>query len=392
MQTDKRYTQDARFFTKAWGSFEIYDNDSWHGGLDFVSRYSDGDRGFEGDIYQLYMQKELKEYDSTIKAGRFQRADSLGYYAVDGVNYHYDNEEKGVSFQFYAGVPRRLEDARSVDGDWLYGFESQWNKEVSWESDQITVDNMFIRYGFQQFADDNDISSRLNVSSSVTGRFPIEHLHSYEFGMMGTYEIKTSTFEDFMVNMMLDLTEKIRLRTSYELYHPREPYVTFREKFYSQYTFGKQDLLRLNVNNQVNDYFEYHFGFKRAERSESNDTGYGGNLGFTWTYLRDISLAAEIDYLELGGDKSESLYLSADYSFNADLTSGLYIALASNKKLAYGTNQSTGFELNAQYRIDTSLYLKFSGSYLWYSTIENEYLMSTQLTWYFDRFTPKAQH
>lgn len=393
MQADKRYTQDARFFGKLWGSLEVYDNKSWFGGLDFVRRHSDDDRGFEGDIYQLYIQKKFKAYNSTVKAGRFQRADSLGYYALDGVNYQYhkqyDHGKSGLSLQFYGGVPRRLEDARSVSGDWLYGMEAQWNKNLAWESAAITLDSVFFRGGFQQFAE-QDISTRLSFSSSLAGRFPIKYLHSYELSILGTYETNTTTFEDFLANAMLDLTENVRLRTSYELYHPREPYITFREKFYSQYSFGRQDLFRISVNNQVNDYFEYHFGFKRARRSRGNFIGYGGNAGFTWDYWRNFSLAAEIDYLELGEEKSENLYLSAEYTVNADLTTGLNIALANNKKRIYGNNQSTGVELNTQYRINNAVFLKFSGSYIWYSKIDDEYLTALQLSWYFDNFQPKA--
>ncbi len=393
MQSDRRYTLDTRFFGKVWGSLEVYDNKSWRGGLDFVSRHSNGVRGFEGDIYQLYVQKEIKTFNSTVKAGRFQRADSLGYYALDGVNYQYhkqyDESKSGLSIQLYGGVPRRLEDARSVSGDWLYGIEAQWNKNLAWESGAITLDNVFFRSGFQQFSDD-EVSTRLSIFSSIQGRFPIKYLHSYKLSILGTYETSTSTFEDFMANIMLDLTEEIRVRTSYELYHPREPYITFREKFYSEYTFGRQDLLRITINNQVTDYFQYHVGFKRARRSEGNFIGYGGNAGFIWDYWRDLSLAAEIDYLELGEEKSENLYLSTEYTVNADFKTGLNIALANNKKRLYGNNQSTGVELNTQYRINNAVFLKLSGSYIWYSKIDDEYLTALQLTWYFDNFQAKA--
>ncbi len=393
MQADNRNPDDSEFFGKVWGSVEVFDNKSWHGGLDFVSRLSDGKRDLEADLYQLYVQKEFKEYGSTIKAGRFQRADSLGYYAIDGANYQYDNYDdsgkNGFSLQFYGGVPRRLEDVRSVSGDWVYGAEAQWNKSVGWKSKGIIVDDVYFRGGFQQFSDEY-VSTRLSVSSTVSGSFPVNFLHGYELSVMGTYETDTDTFEDFMVSSFLDLSENLRLRTSYELYHPRDPYITFREKFYSEFSFGRQDLLRISVNNQFNDYFEYHFGFKRARRSEGDFIGYGGNIGFTYDQVRDVSLAAEFDYLELGKEQSENLYLSADYTIDSALKTGLNLALASNKKILYGHNESVGVELNTQYRINNALFLKLSGSHIWYSKIENEYLAALQLTWYLDRFIPKA--
>lgn len=394
-QVDNRNPDDSEFFSKAWGSLEVFDNKSWHGGLDFVSRLSDGKRNIEVDIYQLYVQKEFKEYGSTIKGGRFQRADSLGYYALDGVNYQYDTydgiEKNGLAIQLYAGIPRRLEDVRSVKGDWLYGVEAQWNKNIAWKNEAVAIDNIFFRGGFQQFSD-QDVSTRLSVSSAIEGHFPVKYLHAYELSIMGTYEISTSTFEDFIVSGMLDVSEEIRIRTSYELYHPRDPYITFREHFYSEYSFGRQDLLRISVHNQLNHYFEYHFGFKRARRSKGNYIGYGGNIGMTYDEIRDLSLAAELDYLELGKEKSENLYLSAGYTVNADLKTGLNIALANNKKIIYGNNQSVGAELNLEYRINHGLFIKLSGSYVGYSKIENEYLGAIQLTWYLDRFQPKSKY
>jgi hypothetical protein len=106
--------------------------------------------------------------------------------------------------------------------------------------------------------------------------------------------------------------------------------------------------------------------------------------------VRDLSLAAEFDYLELGKEKSENLYLSADYTVDSALKTGLNLALASNKKILYGHNESVGVELNTQYRINNALFLKLSGSHIWYSKIENEFLCAVQLTWYLDRFIPKA--
>ncbi len=394
MQMDNRNPDDAEFFSKTWGSVEVFDNKSWHGGLDFVTRMSDGKRDVEADIYQLYVQKEFKEYGSTMKGGRFQRADSQGYYALDGINYQYDDFDdgkNGYSVQVHAGVPRRLEDVRSVSGDWVYGIDTQWNKSLAWKNAYITVDDIYIRGGFQQFADE-DISTRLTTAGTVTGHFPFKYADNYELSMMAVYETSTSTFEDFLVTAVVDLSEALRIRTSYELYHPRDPYITFREKFYSEYSFGRQDLLRITLNHQVTDDFEYHTGFKRATRNKGNYVGYGGNAGLTWNGIRDVSLAAEIDYLELGEEKSENIYLSAEYTVNSELKTGLNLALANNKKRLYGNNESFGFEVNTQYRIHGALFLKFSGSYIWYSDIDNEYLGSVQLTWYLDRFIPKESH
>lgn len=387
LQTDNRYTNDARAFNEVWGSLEVFDYDTWWAGLDFVSRQS-SEKGFEGDIFQFYIDKKLTDWNTRIRVGRFQRADSIGYYAIDGMRVSYQLPKSNWGLQFYTGVPRRLEDVRSVDGDWVYGVDANWNKKIGWKSNFITADHVYFRAGFQQFAD-QDVATRFTLSSTIKGQFPVKFLHAYEVSIMTTYETETDTVEDLLIDSLLDFSEDIRLRSSYELYQPRAPYVSFREKFYSVYAFGRQDLFKLNINNQVDDYFSYSVGFKQATRRSNDDVGYGANMGAKWDYLRNIALAAEFDYLALGGDKSESIYLAADYTVNMDVTAGLDIALANNIKQLYGNNQSVGFELNGRYRIDRNLFLKVSASYINYSQIDSEYLGAVQLTWYLDQFQAK---
>lgn len=387
LQTDNRYSQDARTFGEVWGSLEVFDYDSWHGGLDFVSRESDN-KGFEADIYQLYMQKTLQEFNSTIKVGRFQRADSMGYYALDGLDYQYTHDATGISTQFYVGTPRRLEDMRSISGDWLYGLESQWQQDIQWNTDLLSIDHVFIRGGFQQFSDE-DTMIRLSAASSITGRFNTPHIQSYELSLMTSYEIDNHTFEDFLFNTVVDVNDDLRLRSAYELYQPKEPFIGFRQQFYAVYAFGRQDLWRSSADYQWNDYLQTHVEFIRSSRNKGMDKGYGGSAGVKWTYLRNIALEAEIDYLELGQDKSESLYFSANYSATAALKVGVNLALSNNYKRLYGNNESIGVELNGKYRIDNALFLNLSSRYIEYAQIDDEYLLTAQLTWYFDHFQAK---
>jgi len=95
VQADNRYTRyidDSQIFGEIWGSFEAFDNDGTRASLDFVTRQS-GEHGFEGDIYQLYLEKKIKNWNSTVKAGRFQRSDSLGFYSLDGASLLYQMPE-----------------------------------------------------------------------------------------------------------------------------------------------------------------------------------------------------------------------------------------------------------------------------------------------------------
>ena len=390
VQADNRYSDKARVFGEVWGSLEVFDNKTWRGGLDFVSRQSD-EEGFEGEVYQLYIEKQLPSLNTRVKAGRFQRADSLGYYNLDGANIAYDYQPLGLTVQAYAGVPRRMEDVRSIGGEWLYGFEAQMTQRFDWQNSLIEFDDWFFRAGFQQMAEDDEISSRLNLAATTTGRFKTDYLQGYELSVMGVYEFSTATFEDFMVNAMVDVSDAIRLRTSYELYHPREPYVTFREQFYSVYAFGKQDLLRASFNHQINPDWQYHFGLIRATQSGMNDNGYGGNAGVVIDAIPDLNLSVEVDYLEMGKDRSSSVFLGSRYSIASNHLLSFNLALRWDKKSLYeDENQSTGAELQYRYRINSALFVDVSSSYIWNTELNHEYLAGLRLTYYLDNFQAKA--
>jgi hypothetical protein len=73
VQADNRYTRYVNrpeVFGEIWGSFEAFDNKDFNASLDFVTRQS-GEHGFEGDIYQLYVQKEIKAWNTSFKGGGF---------------------------------------------------------------------------------------------------------------------------------------------------------------------------------------------------------------------------------------------------------------------------------------------------------------------------------
>ncbi len=387
IQSDNRYSHDARVFSEVWGSVQVYDYQTWNGGIDFVSRESD-EEGFDAEIFQLYLEKKISVIPSLLKGGRFQRADNLGFYSLDGFSYTVPLKNSGFDFELYAGVPRRQEDVRTVTADWLYGLETRWQQQDVWSNDRLTIDNLLVTSDFQQYADE-DVSTRISVSSIVEGNVATQWLTHYELSLLVSYEIDSAQFEDILLNSAFDLTEALRVRLSYEFFQPEEN-INFRQKFFSRYALGRQDLLRINFDYQVTPYFRYHAGAQRAARNQGEDIGYGAFAGFKYDYVDDLSLQADIDYLELGQERSENIYLGADYSINSEMTAGLIIGLGNNKKRLYGNNQSVGAELNSKYRINNHLHLYFSGSYIWYSTIENEYLTALKLTWYLDNFQAKA--
>lgn len=80
MQVDSRYTNDASYFGEMIGRFEYEDKKlDIQSGVDLLLRYGNYDFNNRQDFYRLFIQKGFKAYHTTLKAGRFEQADSLGF-------------------------------------------------------------------------------------------------------------------------------------------------------------------------------------------------------------------------------------------------------------------------------------------------------------------------
>lgn len=392
VQADNRYTRyidDTQVFGEIWGSFEAFDNTGWRGAVDFVTRQS-GEYGFEGDVYQAYVEKQIKEWDSTIKAGRFQRSDSLGFYSLDGASLLYQMPEHGLSLNVYGGQPTRQEDVRTVSGDWLYGIELMSHQQINWQNSVMPIDTWLFRFGFQQFHDETT-STRLNMGNTITGQFEQSYLHAYELAFMATLETSTGVFEEVFTSLILDVTEDSRIQASYALYEPKSPYPTFKEKFFSDYYHGRQDLLRLNFDQALTDTFSYHLGGKRAARKSEHDIGYGAEVGVRSTYFRDWDLSADFDMLEFGESSSYNLYFGSEYSLSTKSLLNLNLAFSLDTSPLYGKNKAAGTELKYRYKLFSDVFIDLSGSYIVNSRLNDEYRVGLQATWYFDNFQPKVK-
>ncbi|NOQ63001.1 MAG: hypothetical protein GQ582_00635 [Methyloprofundus sp.] len=405
-----RYTDDFEIFGEVWGSFEAFDKQQgWQTAVDFVTRGS-VNNGFEGDIYQLSIQKEFKEWNTSIQAGRFQRSDSLGFYSLDGASIIYRLPDYGLSFNLYGGRPTRQEDMRSVTGEWLYGIELMSHQQINWQNDVLPIDSWLFRFAFQQFNNqliedpysflyyeqevsgekEDATSTRVSMGTTIAGQFQHRYLHAYEIALTGTLETSTGVFEEVFTDLSLDITENTRVRVSYALYEPRSPYPTFKEQFYTDYYSGRQDLLLVSFNQALTDTFSYHLEGKRAARKEGKDIGYGGEVGVRSRYFRDWDLSADFDMLEFGDSSTYNLYFGSEYSLSAKTLLNLNLAYSLDTSPLYGENTAAGTELKVRYKLYSDVFIDLAGSYIANSRLDNEYRLGLQATWYFDNFMPKA--
>lgn len=408
MQVDNRYTNNASYFGESIGRFE-YENkrQQVQAGVDVLLRYGNYDFNNRQDFYRLFIQKGFKDYNTTLKAGRFEQADSLGFYTLNGASALYVNEQQDLSVEVYGGMPQRFDDIDEVTGDALGGIKATFKQTPRWHSTTLgaSVDNMEWRAGYLFFSG-QDVSRyiplsqrplasedghKLSLGWHVDGKFDWRWLQSYEARLIGIYRADTNTLEDGQFELQANVDKATRLRTTYEYYRPdRFANPTFREQFYSQYGFGRQELLRVSAHHRWQEKIDVYAGFLHSARSNGDD-GYGVNAGASGRLVHDLKTGLDLDYLELGNESVAAAYLGNEYFINSRQSVLLNAALRREDKLLYGVNWVKGVETRWNYLVQSNLIVSLGVNYIWNSRLQNEYLGAMQVTYYFDNFKAKER-
>ena len=395
IQTDNRYRRDQSpsLFGEAWGQ-AFYENPELDlkAVFDGMGRLTDQmpNNPHVTRLYQGYLQKGLQEFATSVKLGRFQRTDNLGLYYLDGADFRIEPGGQPFRFNVYGGRPGRMDHTLSINGEYLFGAEGFGHFEPKWQGTSLAagLDTLDLRFGYQRFKDISAVD-RLNGGLTVTGKLGTNGVHKYEANVSGTYRADRNALENVWMSGQLDLTKQIRLRTSYEEYRPRNPFPTFRERFYTALALGEQTLLKSSFHVRPDDDYSYYAGGQRATRGRG-DSGFGAYTGIKINHWPGVTLSGELDYLELGREHAESVYVSAAYSPSSKWRLQMNNALRFEDRILYGQNRDIGGELEAQYMFRNDIIFSAAGSYIWNTQIQNEYLGALQLIYYFDNFKPKS--
>lgn len=420
LQTDNRYDKDGDYTGEIWGQF-AYQNPEHQltGRISTISRFSTDIYRDRIEVYQAYLEKSLTGLPLTIRGGRFERSDSLGLYLLDGASANYRFAEMPFSVDVYAGRPTRVDHVRSVDGSLVAGAEGLLKLTPNWgTADHQSQINVFDwRMGMQMVQrdqseqllrsveDDPEIgdgdefdvdesagsrnlirtSYRLNSTARIAGHL-LAPDKPMEVSLQGSYSADKNRMENVFIDGWWDPWRRVRIRNYFEAYRPKQPFVTFRDRFYSAYALGEQRIWRGSVQYVQTDRLRYSLGAQYANR-DGGYSGNGFNAGFSYQWRPELKFSGEYDFLRLdNGEMANSVYLSMTHALNAKTRYGINLAWRQEDKLLYGSNQARGIENEWQYMLDSSLVLAFKGSYIDNTAIDNEYLGAMQLTYYFDRF------
>ncbi|NOT85019.1 MAG: hypothetical protein HOP02_09665 [Methylococcaceae bacterium] len=413
LQVDNRLTKDESVFAEAIGRFE-YDNKQYDlkGGADVLLRGGNYDFNTRQDFYRLFLQKGFSAINTTVKLGRFEQTDAMGFYTLNGLSAVYQNDKKDLSVEVYAGKPQRFDDLQSAKGNMVAGVKGFWHYEPKWQSEfaKLSIDALDIRLGYQYFegqdmsrynpsnpASNQLISTagghKLSLGANVSGQLPSAWLKKYESRLIGIYRLDTNTVEDLQVETQVDVNAKTRIRGSYEYYNPnRFANPTFREQFYSQQGFGKQQLLRVSVHHQWQDYFTAFLGGIHSAQVTGDD-GYGFNGGISSRYFRNYNVSFEVDHLHINQDKATAFYLKNEYFVNSRNSVMLSLALRNEEKQLNGENWAKGAEARWNYMLKNNIVLGVTAKYISNSRdgLSDEFLAAVQVTYYFDNFKPKIE-
>ena len=434
LHTDNRYTGQSDVFGEVWGQLGFENRAcDLRGAVDVMGHA--GRFAFESGsrVYQAFFDKGYSALDSRLKVGRFERTDNLGFYLVDGATFGYSPGGKPWRLELYAGRPRRIDHVRSVTGDFVGGAELQGHWNLDWgRTEQPWLQSLTLRGGYQRFAhaepvrpvdssaatvaavDGVDASrlladagiafavpaavaappppaggvDRWQLATTAQGYWRAERYSQYEISGLATYRSDQARVENALTAAWVDLGQRVRWRGSYEYYRPREPFLTFRERFYSAYVLGEQTLLKSRFHYSPSARWSGYAGGMRATRQ--GDDGYGGDVGLTWRMTPNLSLSGEFDYLGLGPDQARSVYAALNHTPSARLQLRLNTALRFEQKQFYGDNRAAGAEVEARYMVRSDWIVQLAASQIWNSRLPDEYLAAVQLIYYLDPFKPKA--
>ena len=425
IQTDNRYRENADYTGEVWGQLSyLNEPQQLKVHISTIDRLSTDIYREKQDVYQAYFDKKIIE-PLNLKAGRFERSDSLGLYLLDGASANYKLVKDSLSLDVYAGRPVRIDHVRSVQGNYVGGVEGLLTLKPNWSlaNGLSRIDNFDLRLGTQvmessqsqtldRYPTEQEITSnvfdavegtataqnpstsqarttyRINATSRLAGYLGSNQKPAEMF-LQASYAAAKNRFENVLVDFWWDPIKHIRLRNYFESYRPKQPFITFRDRFYSAYALGQQNIWRGSAEHAATEKFRYSLGGQYATR-DNGYSGQGFNSGFSYQWNPSLKLKGELDYIELNnGENAKSVYLTSAHTVNSKTRLTLNLAWREEDKKQFGSNQARGIENEFQYMFNNSLIMEVKGSYIFNTTTRDEYLGAMQLIYYFDRFIPK---
>ncbi len=385
LQIDNRWNRSARVLGEVWADLRLFSvSEKWQIKLSAAERFSALSNDTHGKLVQAYFDKFFLPLRGFLRLGRFHRTDLSGFYLLDGGAWSFTF--KDLQGFLYGGKPHRIDDVRSVSGDYLFGFGGNYNQPLTFRWGNFHLLRLDLGAEFQQFRRQRTVQ-RLRSGIALKGRWGAIPM---AFSLASIHRFDRSLLEDLDLTFIADPTKTLRLRVNYEFYHPRSPLVTFRERFTSRYAFGEQSLFRAELHHRPTPSWHYFMAGMRATKRDGRD-GWGMQAGIGHRFPFDLFSEVVYDTLRLGKGQARSLYVRSRYLVHSRFELDGGFAFRYEKKQFYSRNVMRGAFFEGRYFLGRSWTISCAFNYIANSKRRDDFVAEVRLIYYFDRFQPKRQ-
>jgi len=339
-------------------------------------------RQTDPQINQLFFSHRAADINYTL--GRFNRADLLGFYTLDGVDVKYNRQNWGASF--HAGKPLQIEDYNIIDAGRIYGLDL--NHRASTINNSI-IQNINSYLGWQQLQD-NTKQNYFHWSFSGKGGLAHSKLNKnksnqIEMFFNGSYLFENKSAESINAGIQGNSKEIGLARIAYTSWNPKQANLSFKERFYSVYANGKQSFLQADLFYDHKWDQQFYVRGRKVWR-EYGDDGYGATAGYEHraTSNKTPGWQTQWDSLVLKEDVIHSIYLGFNDDLSATLRGQLNTALQYVKNESFEDNRVLALEAVAQQMLRSNLFIDFNARYIYNDNLENEYRIGFRLSYRFD--------
>lgn len=331
----------------------------------------------ELQINQLFFNHQVAGINYTV--GRFNRADMLGFYTLDGLTIKH--KRKNWQTGFFAGRPIQIEDYNLIDAGKTYGLDIY--HQINFINNSIIQKtNSYI--GWQQLQDDVT-QNYIHWSFSGKGETSANRTKQIEMFFNGSYLAENYSAESINVGIQADSKDLGLARIAYTSWKPEQASLSFKEQFYSVYAKGKQSTLQADYFHNYKWNRQFYLRGRKVWRELGNN-GYGATAGFEQKTgsNKNTGWQTQWDSLVLKDDVIHSLYGGINKDFSATFRGQLNTALQYKKNTLTENNSLIALEAVAQQMLDSALFIDFNARYIYNDNLKNEYRIGFRLSYRFD--------
>ncbi len=378
MQTDNRAFADQ-------GQFEARGDMSYadaarkiRTGLSLALRRRDGVS--EARLYQLYVEKGLSpgllpEHRLVVGLGRFQRADGLGFYTLDGAQLRLRGPRLGAGI--YAGRAGRIAGFRGLDAQTLYGADVRYALPA-----QPGLGPGTLRLGWQRLVDVRSVDRITAGWRTSPGEAALTTL------LQGSYLPAQRRLENVQAVVAGNLSEQFLARLRFETYTPSQARLTFRQRFYAHYARKGQMTLSGEWHQRLRQGVSGQLCLRRVWREAPEggytDNGHGLSLEAGGRRPRGRTWSAQFDHLRLRDDQNTGLYFQLGAALSARRRGAVSGVAQFQQRRLIGANRVLGLEAQVEQAVRAGLYASAFVSFIHNSNLHDEYRAGVRLSYYLD--------